>query len=90
LHRAYVGAGLPPGRFWKISLRLCLAEIFGARERLEREKQDRIELAWMTANLTRADKLPSLKSLLNSKPVAERQSPVVLQAMFDTLAAAWA
>jgi hypothetical protein len=61
----------------------------GMRERLVRESKDRIHLAWMTANLTRADKLPPLKELLLEKPIVETQSPVLLQANFDALAVLW-
>jgi hypothetical protein len=63
----YVSAGFDPARFWQLTPRLYAAEMAGARMRLEREAKDRIELSWMTANLSRAEKLPALHELLNEK-----------------------
>lgn len=51
-----------------------MAEILldGARRRLEREQNERVSLAWMTASLSRATRLPRLQSLL-SQPARRRQ-----------------
>ncbi|ABN75748.1 hypothetical protein [Cereibacter sphaeroides] len=38
--------------------------MLGARTRLEREREDRIEAAWMIAGLSRVAKLPRLERLL--------------------------
>ena len=42
--------------------------INAARWRDERLREHNIVLAWQTANLTRAKRMPSLKQLLNIKP----------------------
>lgn len=86
---AYVGAGLPPDRFWDIAPRLVIAELKAAQTRLLREKNDRIELAWMIANLSRADRLPKLKDILVSGEPEKPQTPDQQQAFFDLLAASW-
>lgn len=60
---AYVSAGLPPGRFWKITPRLYLHEMKGAAARLDREYQDRAWLAWHAAYLPSFKRKPSLAQL---------------------------
>lgn len=61
----------------------------GVRARLIREKNDRIELAWMVANLSRADRLPKLQDILVSTETEKPQTPDEQQAFFDLLAASW-
>lgn len=41
-----------------------MVHLRGARQRIEAEDRNRMTLAWATAALTRAAKLPSLRSLL--------------------------
>lgn len=71
----YIGAGLPPDRFWEITPRLYLMELDGARIRLDREAQGRIEAAWLGAALSRAKKMPSLASLTADKTKTEAALP---------------
>lgn len=84
-----MGAGLPPDRFWDITPRLCVAEMEAARDRLQRDRDDRIELAWMVAALGRADRLPSLESLLDRQVTAKPQTVEEQEAMLRILANVW-
>lgn len=61
----YISAGFPAAEFWGLSPRLFLAQMRGARARLEREQKNAIEMAWLTAALVRAAKLPSLEKLMS-------------------------
>ena len=85
----YIGAGLPPERFWDITPRLYITEMQGARKLLERQQSERIETAWITAALTRAKKMPPLDRMLRRKAKAKPQSPEQQQVMCEVLAAAW-
>lgn len=89
LHAAYISIGLPPARFWRITPRLCIAEMRAMRDRLTREKNDHIELAWMVANLSRAKSLPKLQDLLVTGAPKQPQTTDEQQAFFDLLAASW-
>ena len=75
----YIGAGLPPERFWDITPRLYIIELRGARKRLEREQSERVEAAWITAALTRSAKLPKLDKLLGIKARPRRPEEVKAQ-----------
>jgi hypothetical protein len=46
-------------------------------------------LAWWAGMLPRMQKPPTFEEFVNPKRKAERQSPEVLQAMCDAMAAAW-
>jgi hypothetical protein len=87
---AYIAAGLPPERFWTLTPRLYLVEIRGAADRLQREKRNQIEAAWLFAVLARTKKIPDLEKLL--KPISKRSRKMErdeLQTMFDIVAASW-
>jgi len=64
---AYISAGLPPGRFWKITPRLYLTEMRGASARLDREFRDRAWLAWHTDYLPKMKKVVPLEKLTGQK-----------------------
>ncbi|WPY93155.1 hypothetical protein T8T21_08440 [Limimaricola variabilis] len=62
----------------------------GARARLTREQEGRAWQAWHAAALARVKTLPDLRRFVTGRArAAQRQSPVMLQAMCDALAAAW-
>jgi hypothetical protein len=85
---AYVAAGLPPERFWTLTPRLYMIEMRGAADRLERQRRERIEDAWLVATLGRAKRIPSLDRLLAPVPKRGRKmSTEEKQAMFDAMAA---
>lgn len=65
MERAYINAGFNPSDFWELTPRMYWNRMNGAKDRLEREEKARVELAYLTAVLTRAKKVPSLKRLLN-------------------------
>lgn len=66
----YVAAGLDPAAFWSLTPRLFLCQMRGARRRAEGEDHLSTYQAWLTARLTRIDKIPGLGKLLG-----RRQSP---------------
>jgi hypothetical protein len=66
---AYISAGLPPGRFWKITPRLYLTEMRGASARLDREFRLLAWAVWHTAYLPRAKDRVSLDKLTGKAPV---------------------
>ncbi|WOI54956.1 hypothetical protein [Palleronia sp. LCG004] len=84
--RAYVEAGFDPGTFWGLTPRLYLAHMRGAAQRFEREGRSSAELAWMTATLSRAEKIPPLAKLLRGKP--EKMSPDELRVRLKALSKA--
>ena len=61
---SYVSAGLPPGRFWKISPRLYMIEMRGAAARLDRDHNERAWAAWHIAYLPMAKRAVPLSDLL--------------------------
>lgn len=62
----------------------------GARERIEREQQDRAWLAWHIEALARSKRLPAPEKFIAGRAVRPvKQSPEVLQAMCEALARAW-
>ncbi|MBR9840208.1 MAG: hypothetical protein GYB50_20295 [Rhodobacteraceae bacterium] len=60
----YVAAGFDPAAFWSLTPRLYLAQMRGARRRMEEQDTGSLHLAWLTAALMRTQKFPSLKKLL--------------------------
>lgn len=86
----YVAAGFDPAAFWSLTPRLYLVQMRGAGERLKREHEGRAWLAWHSAALDRAKKLPALRRFVTGRAARpQRQSRETLQAMCDALAAAW-
>jgi len=74
--RGYVSAGFDPEQFWSLSPRMYLAHMSGAADRIKREGRDRIEAAWTTAALSRADKMPRLAKILGEEPLKQRPEEV--------------
>lgn len=70
---SYISAGLPPGRFWKITPRLYLTEMRGAAARLDREHNERAWAAWHAAYLPMAKRSVPLSDLL----VGKKPKPVM-------------
>jgi hypothetical protein len=64
---AYISAGLPPDRFWRLSPRLYMLEMKGASAKLDREHRDRAWLAWHAAYLPDAKRRPKLEELIGGK-----------------------
>lgn len=60
----YVEAGLDPGAFWGLSLRLYQIHMRGASARIERQQDEAKAMAWLNAGLARATKLPPLAKVL--------------------------
>lgn len=60
----YLVAGLPPGRFWKITPRLYFLEMRGAAARLDREHNERAWAVWHTAYLPLAKRSVKLADML--------------------------
>lgn len=75
--------------FWALTPRQYMVHMSAARKRLEREQEDRIELAWHTAHLTRVAKLRPLKKYLEkrgkTKPAAPDEVLGRLRAMTATM-----
>ncbi|WP_353472323.1 hypothetical protein PVT71_13610 [Salipiger sp. H15] len=67
----HVAAGFDPAAFWSLTPRLYLAQMRGARRRLEAEEMLSVQQAWLTATLMRAKKIPDLKKLLRRRSPAE-------------------
>lgn len=64
----YVGAGLPPERFWGLTPRLYLIEMQGAAERMRRERA----LAWDSAVIAREGvKLPDRDKFVGLSALAQ-------------------
>ena len=60
----YVAVGLSPEVFWGLTIGEFALHMKGAFARLERDNRIHKETAWLTATLTRADKIPPLHDLL--------------------------
>jgi len=67
----YVGAGLPPERFWSLTPRLFLLEMQGAAERMRRERG----LAWDSAMLSREGVKPPDRERFVGPPVLTQPAP---------------
>ncbi|WP_226628425.1 hypothetical protein [Alloyangia pacifica] len=63
----YVAAGLDPAAFWSLTPRLFLYQMRGARRRMEGEEELFVRQSWLTAKLSRAEKIPGLKKLLRRR-----------------------
>lgn len=61
----YIGAGLPPERFWNLTPRLYLIEMQGAAERMRRERG----LAWDIAVIGRDGVRPPERDKFVGPPV---------------------
>jgi hypothetical protein len=59
--------GIGEERFWHLSYRQLFRELVVAREKVERQHNRDTALAWRTAMLQRAKKIPGLKELLTAK-----------------------
>lgn len=68
--------------FWALTPRQYMLHMTAARERLEREDENRIELAWHTAHLTRVETLRPLKSYLKKR---EKPHKVPAEQVLDRL-----
>lgn len=60
----YIAAGLPPGRFWKITPRLFDLELRGAARRLDREHNLAAFVAWHAAYLPMMKRTVRLSDLM--------------------------
>lgn len=60
----YVEAGFDPSDFWGLTLRLYQIHMRGAAARIRREQDQAKAMAWMTAALGRATKMPRLDALM--------------------------
>jgi hypothetical protein len=68
---AYVSVGFDPDQFWRLTPRLYVSHMQGARKRLEREHNERAWLSWHTAYLPKLKKPVGLQELITgveSKP----------------------
>lgn len=63
MRTAFLAVGGSDEVFWTLTPRCYWTHMTAARQRLERESKDRIEQAWMTAVLSRAEKVPPLHKL---------------------------
>lgn len=61
---AYRAAGNDPARFWSLTPRLFALEMRGSRQEMERQAKERIQAAWLTAVMSRAEKMPKLSEVL--------------------------
>lgn len=67
--------GLDPAEFHKRTPREAQLWIKGALKRIQREQNERMVLAWTTAALSRAKKMPKLEKLLTvEKPKRKPQT----------------
>lgn len=71
-------AGNDPARFWTLTPREVDRILQGVRNRLEREANERMSLAWHIVALDRARKLPKLETLLTTggqRRLQRKQTP---------------
>lgn len=52
-------------------MRAYQVQMDGARRRMRRERDASVSQAWLTAALSRTDKLPKLEKLLSDRPPAD-------------------
>jgi hypothetical protein len=74
-----VAAGFDPLAFWRLSPRLYLVHMKGARQRLEREDADRRAQAWFTAFLPGAKEPPSLVEFVTGEKDREARRRKLLE-----------
>ena len=71
--------GVTASEFWDMTPRETIAALEAAAWRMRQEQSQMLNMAWHTAALTRARKLPALATLLNrmkgpdKTPLAERR-----------------
>lgn len=68
--------GIGVAEFWDLTPRETWQAIEAAIWRDRREQERETRQAWLTATLSRAKKIPSLKRLLTEKKQAQRLTPV--------------
>lgn len=64
---AYVAAGFDPSDFWALTLRLYQIHMRGASARIRREQDQAKSMAWLTAALGRASKMPKLDKIVQQE-----------------------
>lgn len=69
--------------FWRVSARQMKAIISGAQDRMLREHNERAWLAWHTAALMRAKKMPNIKKLMSKAPGRTAQTWQQQMAVMD-------
>lgn len=77
-----------PDRFWLLTPRLYLLELIAFAERARAAREASITAAWTTAMLVRAASLPSLETLLDTRParaLTAAEADAALQAMAGSL-----
>lgn len=85
----WVASGFDPDTFWAQTPGTFQIVMEGVRKRLQRERDDRIALAWETAAFTRTERLKPLKQYLGNGP-AKRQAPSEMLAALRAFQAAGA
>lgn len=79
------GAGVDPAQFWRLTLRELWLEMAADREqRDDRVKRDRA-VAWFTASLTRAEKMPAFGDYIGQAQRPARQSWQDMKAMVSAV-----
>ena len=88
--RAYVSAGFNPSDFWGLSPRLYVAQMAGARDRMDQESNRAAWLSWHIAALQRMETMPDAETFINGKAAGKQaQTPEVLSAMGLAMARAF-
>jgi hypothetical protein len=88
--RAYVSAGFNPSDFWGLSPRLYVAQMAGARDRMDQEAKRAAWLSWHIAALQRMETMPDAETFINGKAAGKQaQTPEVLSAMGLAMARAF-
>lgn len=62
-----MAAGFDPDAFWRLTPRLYLIHMEGARKRMEREAKDTAWAVWHVAALGRVKKMPRLNQFMPSE-----------------------
>jgi hypothetical protein len=89
LQRIYVSYGLDADSFWRITPREMAARIDGARRRLSSEQDGRAWLSWHIAALSRAEKLPELSEMFETRAAPAPQDVAEQEIALDALFLAW-
>jgi len=82
--------GLKPHEFWALTFAEFTAMVEAYQRTQTNKRNDLVTLAWLTASLSRQQKMPALKSLLiEEKPkVSKEQAPEQMVNACKTIAAA--
>lgn len=77
--RNWTAAGLDPAAFWDMGPAEYVAVLRGANDRIVREHNDRVQAAWLGAQLTayapaKSHQFPKLEKLLIQEGPRKRQS----------------